>query len=286
MLQTEQFVYRYRWVAGGTFTTDEVTWMELIFNKFSSEKDCWTENDFASFILASIPEEVASEVKDAVPILYRWFLRAGCYPYHNQPEQYINLDILRVAVSSLLRRDDMSFRRPELYPPSGEYVRKHAHRFRRLIFQYLSVESSPFSSMRTDVDDEDIVDAIEIIEWRSTITPDPDHPIHRRMLPEPLTAEHYPSSRSTSLDGAIPVTELKLLCKLLLACQLYLSGIGPEAVFEDKLRFDESLDSLMTVFGVEPHEDASAFVYWLEFEKALKQDMVCYSIRTYVSNIY
>lgn len=275
--QTEQFVYRYRWVAGGTFTTDEVTWMELVFNKFSSGKVYWTENDFASFILASVPEEVASEVKDAVPILYRWFLRAGCYPYHNQPEQYISLDILRVAVSSLLRRDDMIFRRPELYPPSEEYVRKHAHRFRRLLFQYLSADSTSSSSTRADAEDEDIVDAIEIIEWRRTITLDPDCPIYRRTLPEPRTAEYYPSSRSASLDGGIPVAELKPLCKLLLACQLYLSVIGPEAVFEDKTRFDESLDSLMTVFGVKPSENASALVCWLEFEKALKQDVVCIS---------
>ena len=178
-------------------------------------------------------------VHQAGPVLYRLFLGVGSYPYHQDPVKELDLGTLRTAVVLLLGIDEQKFplaedrdedeekeeeREEELENERALQVRA---RYTRLLFQSLAPSTDLNTDEGIERNDEDIAEALRIVSQRRILR----HP-HNPKIGNPAPELPPPSSLAPShaelLSGRIAQSDLQVLIRLLLGCQLHTTDTGPE----------------------------------------------------------
>lgn len=208
---------------------EERSWFQLLFEKFASRLGHWSESDLISFLVLSFPEPSTQLIREAGPILYRLLLCVGSYPYHQDPVNQLDLETLRTAITLLLGNDERSFLFTEDEEEENERASQIRARYSRLLFQSLAIEKNFNTGESSERNDEDLKEALHIISQRRVLR----HPIRPKIgtrAPELPPPSSLPPAHAEALSGRLTQSDLQILIRLFLACQLHWAGIGPEQI--------------------------------------------------------
>lgn len=258
-------------VKGTCLSPGESDWIEILSSKFGSEPGhCWSESDLAAFLATTIPEELRSDLTAAAPLLHRCLRRLGSFPFHiSDPSPVLDCETLSVGIVLLLQRHEYSLH--SLYKDS-----KSEEWMSRLLFQYLSVKrvpaptAWPSSEARGGPDDEHLLRAHALVSSFNK-----RRGKYRRMVmhygPPFIDISQLPPSTSQDFSGSISREEFRPLLRLLVASQLFLTGVGPNVVCRDPDKLDASVDSILGTFA---DMTTLSRIKWESFELALKGEVI------------
>ncbi|KAL9110614.1 MAG: hypothetical protein Q9227_004791 [Pyrenula ochraceoflavens] len=120
---------------------------------------------------------------------------------------------------------------------------------------------------KVEGDDGDIVEALHIVSQRSILR-HPTNPKIGTTAAALLPASSFPPSHSQSLEWRLANTDLQVLIRLILACQTYSSGAGPEHVVASPSDgFNKAASSILNTFDLD--EDGS--FGWQSFHGVMAQ---------------
>lgn len=257
----------------------------------------------------TLPKELKSDLTRAGPLLFRCIQRLGSFPWHNQSLQVqgIDLETFVTAVVILLRRHESNLypfvvpRYWSLDNPQGiDGDTQKDQWLHKLLFQCMSgVSDTP---EEVDVEDKQILDDRVVVnklsddnDWGedfSDVTAgDDDHLFQAYALvsarnrycseddekkvftsgPPMIEVTALPSSKSQDLRGLLPNDEFESLLKILLACQLYLCGSGPENLCADSGALDKLTN---TAFGGFSQSGSQPGITWTLFNSGLTTTVV------------
>jgi len=302
----EELVERYqKSSAGRAFGKLERAWLAAIFKKFATGSDgqegksmstrldskprdqylkdiilALSSSDLADVLALFFPENCASIVQEAAPILHRSLLSLGSFPYLNNPAPYLTLETFQAALLILTNRDDSKLRRNMDNEDDDVYQKKLDARKFRMIFQSITnlardTSSGNESTSRNAEDDEDLREVYEYVVSHNYQDQDLGHTVVHVQGPELAALESFPSSQSRKLDGAISYQDLKSLVKILLVTQLF-DTVDPEKAAENSDQLDHVVESVTRAFGKE-----GSNVSWTTYERAVSQSVV-----SFLSNHY
>ncbi|KAH7308828.1 hypothetical protein BKA65DRAFT_601680 [Rhexocercosporidium sp. MPI-PUGE-AT-0058] len=265
------------------------------FSSTSQVPVCWNTSDLIKFMEVTLPQELKSDLTRAGPLLFRCVQRLGSFPWHNQPLQVqdIDLDTLVTAVVILLRRYESNLY-PFVVtkswsldnPQEIDGNTQQDQWLHKLLFQCMSVVSDTpeeadveESVVKEIPDDQVIVDKLsddsDSGDVSNVVASDDDHLLQAHALvsarnryrseddeknvftygPPIIELTALPSSKSQDLRGLIPNDEFESLLKILLACQLYLCGSGPENLCANGGALDKLTSTAFSGFsqsGIQP----------------------------------
>ena len=217
-----------------------------------------------NFLSITFPDETKPLFSSAAPLLHRWILALGSFPYHNTPAESLTLDILQVAVIILLRRHEAAAGLLDSDEPEANLA---------ILFQSLSKrpENTPQTSdkERNEADDEHLRSVYDFVA-RHNKWSDKNNPKLVKMGPELPPMSQSPSSFSQDLSGRIPAEEFRPFLGLLLCTQLYADGIGPETVSVSSAESKEVAESIANTFQENQSED----ITWVRFNRTMKYSTV------------
>lgn len=226
------------------------------------------------FIIGTFIPDLEPWVAEAAPILHRCLLRLGSFPYHNDAQTILSLEVLRTGMIILLRLDsDKLLGRDEgrdvasLLYPEGLNA---AHRI--LLFQSMREQPEAASSgHRGNENDFHLQKALDLITY-GNFQRDSQFPTAVTRGPEYPPANHFPSSSSNSTSGVIPVDEFRPLLRLMLITQLYVAGIEPYQFVTCSSQVETATDCLLA--ALISTMDAEPSIPCSTFDKCLEQSMV------------
>ena len=195
---------------------------------------------------------------DAVPIIYRFLLRLGSFPYQNDPEELLTQSVLCAAVILLSRfvRDV-----DNAYFSTDE---------RRICFQCMtSMASESISqdqSLREEADDQDLINVLSKMRGRRR---HPDHPKIMVYGPEQPPSSQFPSSWSRDLNQFIPKDEFRSFLRLMVVSNLFSSGIEVQEFATSTSQTEGITNCLLAAFQAGPNG-----ISWDVFCRVMKNDMV------------
>ncbi|KAI9930696.1 hypothetical protein MW887_011451 [Aspergillus wentii] len=260
--------YGYNPFESSGFKLEQRRRLEVVFDTFCT---FWSESNLTDFLQSTFPQEIAPILLDAIPVLHRFLLRLGSFPYQNDPDKLLTLDVLRMAVILMLIYDS---ERAEADGPDTtlEYDTSFAD-FRRVAFQSLAT-LDPFPSkqlqqrQRDEEDDFHLERVIHRINkeynWQN-----PEDPKCIIFGPE-LSVSDYASSWSNDLHRLIPIDEWRSLLRLLLVSQLYRGGINPQQFSTYPPQLEHVIDSVLGAFK----ENTNATgISWEVFDRVVARSM-------------
>ncbi|KAF3388626.1 hypothetical protein F1880_003332 [Penicillium rolfsii] len=247
----EELQERFKWRLSRFFMSDAQTeWLQTIFNIFCTESDSakfWTQTDLKNFMISTFPSALASSVAEAAPILHRCLLRLGSFPYHNDPEHTLSLDVLRTAIIILLGLDGRKLLDQDNDEASIVYPDRLSKEQRILLFQSMAERKGNPDSSRGPDDDYHLQKALDLITYGNfkrnhrfptAVTEGPEYP----------AVEHFPSSNSTLTSGSIMAEDFRPLLRLMLLTQLYVAGIDPDQFTSSLSEIEAATDCLLAAF--------------------------------------
>lgn len=238
----------------------------------------WSEPNLADFLQSTFPPELAPALLDAIPILHRFLLRLGSFPYQNDPDKLLTLNVLRMAVILLLKNDAYRWSTDQ----EGRVSNSDPwfDKFRVVVFQSMTSlenlsESSPDPKrQRGEEDDLHLQEVLDCINssnyWR-----DPEYPkwvVDGPKYPVSL----YSSSWSKDLHRLIPMDEFRSLLRLLVVSQLYRGGIDVQQSLTCLPRLENITDCMIAAFK---EENDTSGIPWEVFDQVVGRSMVRVSLQ-------
>ncbi|KAK8112934.1 Restriction of telomere capping protein 5 [Apiospora sp. TS-2023a] len=265
----EQFRNRFKvLVKAACLSPGEADWIEILSAKFGSEPDQgWSECDLATFLAITIPDELKSDIAAAAPLLHRCLRHLGSFPFHiSDPSPVLDCETLCVGIVLLLRRHEFNLYSLYEDEDSEEWMR-------RLLFQSMSANKLPAPvawpspDARGGPDDEHLLRAHGLVSSFNKRR-DKSRPMVMYYGPPIIDVSQLPPSRSQDFSGSISSEQLRPLLRLLVASQLFLTGIGPDVVGRDPRKLDASVDSIIGTFTDTMTQSG---ITWESFELVLKR---------------
>ncbi|OJJ85244.1 uncharacterized protein ASPGLDRAFT_57413 [Aspergillus glaucus CBS 516.65] len=235
-----------------------------IFCTHSEPTKFWSESNLANFIQSTFPAELTPILLNAIPVLHQFLLRLGSFPYQNDPDRHLTLDVLKMAITLLLEHDS------EQWMVHGEDQAS----FRVVAFQSMASwdpsAMKPEEQRQRDKEDdghlEQVLDSIQLSNFWS----DPEYPKFVIKGPQ-LPPSYYPSSWSRDLHRLIPVNEFRSLLQLVLTTRLYQHGIDVQPFATCLPQLENVIDCMLAAFK-EKSNNATA-ISWEIFNQIVEKSM-------------
>lgn len=237
----------------------------------------WSESDLTNFLQSTFPPELAPVFLDAIPILHRFLLRLGSFPYQNDPDRLLTLNVLRMAVILLLKNDAYRWSTDQ----EGRISNSDPwfDKFRVVVFQSMTSLEDPSGSspdskrQRGEEDDfhlQEVLDSINSSSyWR-----DPEYP--KWVIDGPkYPASLYSSSWSKDLHRLIPMDEFRSLLRLLVVSQLYRGGIDAQQFSTCLPQLENVTDCMLAAFK---EGNDTTGIPWEVFDQVVGRSMVRISL--------
>ena len=206
------------------------------------------------FLQISLPAEVVPFLADAIPILHRTLLRMGSFPYQNDPEKLLVLDVLRTACI--------------LFKNEPEDLGGN-HFLLVIIFQSMAGldpdRAQNYGKPRDEDDDYHLKQALWIVRNQYR---DPNNP--RVMISGPKNPpSHFPSSWSKNFNQSIPTAEFRSFLRLMIFLNLYDSCVDAS----NHHQIEEVTECLLAAF-----RPSVTGITWDYFSQVIGNHMVRLSI--------
>ena len=215
--------------------------------------------------------------------MYQIVISLGSFPYHNDPVQYLTLNILRAAAAAFVREDDDWVRlNVDLIDEDVHQSRLDA-KYRRRLFQSLSNPGSPSNTLPDDMSrngdsDEDLIEALDFLSRHNKWRDIQNAKVSIKGTPIP-PASNFPSSYSYMLHNSIPHENLQHLLQFLLSSQLCTSGMGPECFTGCIEELETVSERFLKAFYEDRKEGVEAGLKWVGFNHVIKDYAVSPSSR-------
>ena len=243
----------------------------------------WTLNNFTDFLHTTFPNDFELLIDKVAPVMYQVVISLGSFPYHNDPVQYLTLNILRAAAAAFIRDDDDWVRLNVDFIDEDVHQSQLDAKYRRRLFQSLSNPGSPSNTLPDDMSrngdsDEDLIEALEFLSRHNKWRDIQNAKVSIKGTPIP-PASNFPSSHSYMLHNSIPHKNLQHLLQFLLSSQLCTSGMGPECFTGCIEELETVSERFLKAFYEDRKEGVEAGLKWVDFNRVIKDYAVSPSSR-------